>query len=37
VALSQIVPWRTLALLESEAAPGAGRSAMNRHRGPAAG
>jgi hypothetical protein len=30
VALSQIVPWRTLALLESEAAPDAGRSAMSR-------
>ncbi len=30
VALSQLVPWRTLPLLESEAAPGAGRSAMNR-------
>jgi DNA-binding Lrp family transcriptional regulator len=28
VALSQLVPWRTLPLLESEAAPGAGRSAM---------
>ena len=30
VALSQLVPWRTLPLLESEAEPGAGRSAMNR-------
>ena len=30
VALSQLVPWRTLPLLESEAAPGAGRSAMRR-------
>ena len=29
VALSQLVPWRTLPLLESEATPGAGRSAMN--------
>jgi DNA-binding Lrp family transcriptional regulator len=28
VALSQLVPWRTLPLLESEASPGAGRSAM---------
>ena len=28
VALSQLVPWRTLPLLRSEAAPGAGRSAM---------
>jgi DNA-binding Lrp family transcriptional regulator len=28
VALSQLVPWRTLPLLASEAAPGAGRSAM---------
>ena len=28
VALSQLVPWRTLPLLEAEAAPGAGRSAM---------
>ena len=28
VALSQLVPFRTLPLLESEAAPGAGRSAM---------
>ena len=30
VALSQLVPFRTLPLLASEAAPGAGRSAMNR-------
>jgi len=30
VALSHLVPWRTLPLLESEAEPGAGRSAMNR-------
>jgi DNA-binding Lrp family transcriptional regulator len=30
VALSQLVPWRTLPLLASEAAPGAGRSAMGR-------
>ncbi len=30
VALSQIVPWRTLPLLASEAAAGAGRSAMNQ-------
>jgi len=28
VALSHLVPWRTLPLLASEAAPGAGRSAM---------
>jgi DNA-binding Lrp family transcriptional regulator len=34
VALSQIVPWRTLPLLESAAAPGAGRSAMNRREDP---
>ena len=33
VALSQLVPWRTLPLLESEAAPGAGRSSMNRRSG----
>lgn len=33
VALSPLVPWRTLPLLESEAAPGAGRSAMNRRPG----
>jgi DNA-binding Lrp family transcriptional regulator len=32
VALSQLVPWRTLPLLESEAAPGAGRSAMTARR-----
>ena len=32
VALSQLVPWRTLPLLESEAAPGAGRSAMAARR-----
>ena len=32
VALSQLVPWRTLPLLASEAAPGAGRSAMNENR-----
>src|SRR3954447_18847730 len=30
VALSVLVPFRTLPLLQSEAAPGAGRSAMNR-------
>ncbi|UOY02343.1 Lrp/AsnC family transcriptional regulator [Blastococcus sp. PRF04-17] len=30
VALSQLVPWRTLPLLESEAEPGAGRSGMTR-------
>jgi hypothetical protein len=30
VALSQIVPWRTLPLLRSEAAADAGRSAMHR-------
>ena len=30
VALSELVPWRTLPLLESEAEPGAGRSAMRR-------
>ncbi len=30
VMLSQIVPWRTLPLLEAGAAPGAGRSAMAR-------
>ena len=30
VALSQLVPWRTLPLLASEAAPGAGRSAMRQ-------
>ena len=29
VALSQLVPWRTLALLQSEAAPDAGRSGMH--------
>jgi DNA-binding Lrp family transcriptional regulator len=34
VALSQIVPWRTLPLLASGAAPGAGRSAMSRREGP---
>jgi DNA-binding Lrp family transcriptional regulator len=34
VALSRIVPWRTLPLLASEAAPGAGRSAMSRREGP---
>ncbi|MGY1694325.1 MULTISPECIES: Lrp/AsnC family transcriptional regulator [unclassified Geodermatophilus] len=28
VVLSELVPWRTLPLLRSEAAPGAGRSAM---------
>jgi DNA-binding Lrp family transcriptional regulator len=32
VALSQLVPWRTLPLLESEAAPGAGRSSMGTRR-----
>jgi DNA-binding Lrp family transcriptional regulator len=32
VALSRLVPWRTLPLLESEAAPGAGRSAMRRQK-----
>ncbi|GAB3350437.1 Lrp/AsnC family transcriptional regulator [Modestobacter lapidis] len=30
VALSEIVPWRTLPLLETAAAPSAGRSAMRR-------
>ncbi|WP_448612018.1 Lrp/AsnC family transcriptional regulator [Geodermatophilus sp. URMC 60] len=30
VALSQLVPWRTRSLLESGAAPGAGRSGMRR-------
>ena len=30
VVLSRLVPWRTLPLLASEAAPGAGRSAMIR-------
>jgi DNA-binding Lrp family transcriptional regulator len=34
IALSQIVPWRTLPLLESEAAAGAGRSGMNQRPGP---
>jgi DNA-binding Lrp family transcriptional regulator len=33
VALSELVPWRTLPLLASEAAPGAGRSAMSRRPG----
>ena len=33
VALSQIVPWRTLPLLESEATPGGGRSAMSQRSG----
>jgi DNA-binding Lrp family transcriptional regulator len=33
VALPQIVPWRTLPLLKSEAATGAGRSAMNQQPG----
>ena len=33
IALSQIVPWRTLPLLESEAAAGAGRSAMKQRTG----
>jgi len=33
VALSQLVPWRTLPLLESEAAAGAGRSAMKQRMG----
>ena len=37
VALSQLVPWRTLPLLESEAAPGAGRSAMKQRGGSGAG
>lgn len=32
IALSQLVAWRTLPLLESEAAPGAGRSAMPAQR-----
>ena len=32
VALSRLVRWRTLPLLESEAAPGAGRSAMRREK-----
>jgi DNA-binding Lrp family transcriptional regulator len=30
VALSELVPWRTLPLLASDASPGAGRSAMTR-------
>jgi DNA-binding Lrp family transcriptional regulator len=30
VALSELVPWRTLPLLQSEASPGAGRSNMHR-------
>ena len=34
IALSQLVPWRALPLLESEAAPGAGRSSMQRAAGP---
>jgi hypothetical protein len=29
VALSQLVPWRTLPLLQSEATPDAGRSGMH--------
>ena len=33
IALSVLVPFRTLPLLESEAAPGAGRSAMQRQLG----
>ena len=33
VALSRLVPWRTLPLLESEAEPGAGRSAMGTRSG----
>jgi DNA-binding Lrp family transcriptional regulator len=33
IALSQIVPWRTLPLLASEAAASAGRSAMNQRAG----
>ena len=33
VALSTLVPWRTLPLLESEAEPGAGRSAMGTRTG----
>jgi DNA-binding Lrp family transcriptional regulator len=33
VALSQLVPWRTLPLLRSEAAEGAGRSGMPRTQG----
>src|SRR4029450_4671035 len=41
VALSQLVPWRTLPLLRSEAAPGAGRSGVaprrDCNRAPAAG
>lgn len=35
VVLSRIVPWRTLPLLQSGAAPGAGRSAMPRPAAPA--
>lgn len=34
IALSRLVPWRTLPLLASEAAPDAGRSAMRRHSAP---
>lgn len=30
IVLSELVPWRTIPLLRSEAAPGAGRSAMPR-------
>jgi DNA-binding Lrp family transcriptional regulator len=30
IALSQVVPWRTLPLLQAAAVPGAGRSAMPR-------
>src|SRR4051812_32140176 len=33
IALSQLVPWRTQPLLESEASPGAGPSALNPRRG----
>jgi len=35
VALSQLVPWRTLPLLRSEAAPDAGRSSLGRSGAPA--
>jgi DNA-binding Lrp family transcriptional regulator len=33
IALSVLVPWRTLPLLRSEAAPGSGRSPTYRHEG----
>lgn len=32
IVLSELVPWRTVPLLRSEAAPGAGRSAMPRRK-----